>query len=139
MAKKPKMWVSSPPRAPAPKVPPNVITDVQQKAAQCVETQLKPKHIQAPPAPDAAQYNYLVDIDTKWYRHYFYFCAKYCSPGPNAIAPFFETKFARLEYTGADRFTLSFMRYTDEWVELQADLSIEECLASIQDDPLFNP
>lgn len=30
-----------------------------------------------------------VDIYAKWYRRYFYFCAKYCSPAPNALSPFF--------------------------------------------------
>ena len=67
------------------------------------------------------------------------FCTKYCSPGPNAIAPFFETKFARMEYVGANSFHLSFMRYTEEWVLLQPNLSLEECLSIIQSDPLFAP
>ena len=63
---------------------------------------LKPKHLT--PAPKDADVNYLVDISTKWYRNYFYFCATYCSPGPYAIASSFETQFARLEYVGDQQF-----------------------------------
>lgn len=133
------MWVYSPPKPPAPKVPPSVKADVQHKAHQLVETVLKPKHIQTAPAPDQFQHNYLADIYTKWYRHYFYFCAKYCVPGPNALVPFFEAKFARLEYSGTTRFNLSFMRYTGEWVEIYPDLSLEKCLAAIKDDSFFHP
>lgn len=139
MAKTRKMWVYSPPKPPAPKVPPSVKADVQQKAHKLVETVLKPKHIQTAPAPDQFQHNYIADIYTKWYRHYFYFCAKYCVPGPNALVPFFEAKFARLEYIGTTRFNLSFMRYTDEWVEIYPDLSLEKCLAAIKDDSFFHP
>ena len=139
MAKTRKMWVYSPPKPPTPKVPPRVKAEVQQKAYKLVETVLKPKHIQTAPAPDQFQHNYLADIYTKWYRHYFYFCAKYCVPGPNALVPFFEAKFARLEYIGTTRFNLSFMRYTGEWVEIYPDLSLEKCLAAIQDDSFFHP
>ena len=85
------------------------------------------------------QFNYIVDIYTKWYRNYFYFCAKYACPGPNATSPFFETKFARLEYVGSDRFHLSFMRHTEEWVELYQNLSLNGCLEAIRNEPYFQP
>jgi len=58
---------------------------------------------------------------------------------PNAISPFFETKFARLEYASDNRFHLSFMRYTEEWVELYQGLSLEACLKVIQEEPYFRP
>jgi hypothetical protein len=60
-------------------------------------------------------------------------------PGPNAISPFFEDKFARMEYVGSDRFNLSYMRYTGKWLEVYTGLSVDECLAAIKDDPLFHP
>ncbi len=100
MTKPRKTWVYRPPKPPAPKVPPSVKTDVQHKADKLVETVLKPKHIQPPPAPAQFQPNYIVDIYTKWYRHYFYFCAEYCVPTPNALMPSFEARFARMEYIG---------------------------------------
>lgn len=113
MAKIRKTWVYSPP---PPKVPSNVKAEVQQKADQLFETILKPQHIKPP--PKNYKFNYIVDIFTKWYRHYFYFCARYCSPGPHALSPFFETRFARMEYTGQNRFHLSYMRHTGEWIRI---------------------
>lgn len=137
MAKPRKMWIYSPPKPSAPKVPERVKTEVQTKANQLIETVLKPKHIQPPPKD--YDFNYIVDLYSKWYHHYFYFCAKYCSPGSNAISPFFETRFARMEFTGSNRFHLSFMRHTGEWIELYPNTSVEECLTIIQTDPLFAP
>ena len=119
------------------KVPEHVKVELEQKANTLVETALKPTHVKPP--PEDARFNYIVDIYTKWYRNYFYFCAKYHVPGPNAIEPFFEAKFARMEYTGNDRFALSFMRYTEQWVELYRDLSMDECLSAIRDEPFFYP
>ncbi len=132
-----KTWVYDPPKPSAPKVSERVKIEVQTKADQLIETVLKPKHVQPPPTDN--DFNYIVDLFSKWYRHYFYFCAKYCSPGPNAISPFFETKFARMEYVGGNRFNLSFMRHTGEWIEIYPNSSLDECLTIIQNDSLFDP
>ncbi len=110
---------------------------VEAKAHDLIERHLKPNHVKSPPSD--ARFNYIVDIETKWHGKYFYFSAKYHSPGPNAISPFFESKFARLEYRGKDRFTLSFARHTGEWVQLYTGLTIDECLSSIKDEPFFQP
>ena len=48
-------------------------------------------------------------------------------------------KFARLEYVEGNRFNLSYMRHTGEWIEVYPDLSLDQCLATIKDDPLFFP
>jgi len=69
MAKRPKMWVYSPARPPKPKVPEAMKRDVETRAHEFVEAVLKPKHLMPPPKD--ADFNYLVDISTKWYRHYF--------------------------------------------------------------------
>jgi len=132
-----KTWGYDPPKPSTPKVSERVKIEAQTKADQLIETVLKPKHIQPPPTDN--DFNYIVDLFSKWYRHYFYFCAKYCSPGPNAISPFFETKFARMEYVGGNRFNLSFMRHTGEWIEVYPNSSLEECLTIIQSDPMFVP
>jgi len=139
MAKNQRMWVYRPPKPPAPKVSTNTKVIVQQKADELVEKVLKPKNIQPPPAPDEFQRNYIADIYTKWYRHYFYFCATYNVPGPNALTPFFEARFARLKYIQDNKFNMAFMRYTGEWVEVYRDLSLEECLAAVENDPFFHP
>jgi len=137
MARKPSAWVYSPARAPKQKVPEALKKDVEARASQFVTDVLRPKHLK--PAPKDTDFNYLVDISTKWYRHYFYFCATYCSPSPHAIAPSFETKFARLEYLGEQKFQLSYMRHTEQWFALYIGLSIEECFAAISDQPHFFP
>ena len=80
-----------------------------------------------------------MDLSTKWYRSYFYFCSRYPVSGPNAIVPFFDDKFARLEYIGGDRFSPSAMRHTGQWMEIFPDLSLDECLAAVRDDPWCHP
>lgn len=137
MARSKKMWVYSPARPPKPKVPEAVKRDVETRAHEFVESALKPKYLR--PAPVDERFNYLVDIYTKLYRNYFYLCTRYCSPGPDAIAPFFETKFARLEYAGDQRFHLFYMRYTGQWWEAYTALSVDECFAAIRDEPHFSP
>ncbi|MFZ5819760.1 MAG: hypothetical protein ACOYYJ_07650 [Chloroflexota bacterium] len=140
MAKNKRTWVLSPSKSAAPKVSANTKAIIQQRANELVERVLKPTHIKPPPAPTEFQHNYIADIYTKWYRHYLYFCAKYNVPGPNALVPFFESKFARLEYVRDNCFTMAFMRYTgNEWVEVYFDLSLEECLEAVEKDPYFMP
>src|SRR6266851_4939257 len=107
MATKRKTWVYSPPRQAKPPVPEAIKADVAAQARDLIESVLKPLHVK--PAPDDERFNYIVDIDTKWYHAYFYFFATYRSPGPTAISPSFEAKFARLTYRGANRFSLAFM------------------------------
>ncbi|MDD4498559.1 MAG: hypothetical protein PHV51_10520 [Methanosarcinaceae archaeon] len=132
-----KAWTFSPKKPPMPKVPDDLKEEMETKAKELIESFLKPEHIKTP--SEDMQFNYVVDIYTKWYRSYFYFCAKYASPGPNAISPFFETKFARMEYVGDGLFNLSYMRHTGKWFELFQDLSLDECLEAIKDYPHFLP
>ena len=137
MTKAQRRWVYSPQKPSAGQIPASLKAEVQRKAAQLIEETLKPRHLKPPPTDTT--FNYIVDIYTKWHRHYVYFCAKYCVPGPNAIAPNFEAKFARLEYVGNNNFNLSFKRYTEEWIEVYPALSLDQCLSAIRDDALFHP
>jgi hypothetical protein len=137
MKLKQKGWIYSPPKLPKPKVPENIQTEVETKASELIESFLKPHYIKPP--PEDKRFSYIVDIYAKWYRSYFHFYAKYCCPAPNCISPFFETKFARLEYVRSNLFNLSYMRHTEQWFEFFTDLSIDECLATIKDDPHFLP
>jgi hypothetical protein len=132
-----KRWIPSPSRPSILRIPEQLKTELEAKACRLIEDFLKPKYVHPPSA--GRELNYIVDFSTKWYRNYFYFCAKYCSPGPHAIAPFFEIRFARLEYIDDRRFNLSYMRFTEEWVEVYPRLSMEDCLRTIRDDPLFTP
>jgi hypothetical protein len=111
--------------------------EVNQKAGDLIENLLKPKHVQPP--PKGRQLNCLVDVTTKWLGSKCYFISIYRSPGPHAVSPTFETKFARLEYIGNGQLALSFMRHTSQWVELYDALTVDECRKAIQDDPWFQP
>src|SRR4030042_6286947 len=112
-----KIWVYS---LPKPKVPDCIKVELERKATELINTVLKPEHVK-PPLKNA-KWNYIVDIYTKSHRNYFYFCAKYACPGANALSPFFDTGFARLQYAGGagrqTRFHLSYMRHTGRWWEI---------------------
>jgi hypothetical protein len=138
MAKKPRgQWVYSPKSAPKPKISKALKQTVTERCNVLVETVLKPKAIEPP--PENMEFNYIVDLSTRWYGSYFYFCATYRCPSPECIAEFFEIKFARLEYAGGDRFHMAYMRYTDQWQEVYQDQTLDECLESIENDPMFMP
>ena len=120
MASKRKTWMIASPRQAKPQVPDSIKRILKEQADKIIENILKPEHIKPPPTDN--DFNYLVDIYSKWYRNYFYFCAKYNSPSPYAISPSFETKFVRMEYVGGERFNLSYMRHTEQWWEIYQEL-----------------
>ena len=132
-----KRWVYSPRKQSTSKVPDSLKQTVKAKADKLVETVLIPQYVKPP--PEGYQFNYLVNIYTKWYRNYFYFCSTYNVPGPNALAPSFEDKFARLEYVAADRFNLAYMRYTEQWQEIAWDVTLDEALGMIEESGHFHP
>lgn len=85
------------------------------------------------------RYNYLVDVYTKWYQRYFYFCEKFKSEFPDRIYDEFEVRFVRLENTGKDRFDFSYFRHTGQWFQVATELTLKECLEMIQQNPNFQP
>jgi hypothetical protein len=138
--KKPKArkgWVFSPPKPSKPKVDDATKAEVERKADELIESFLKPEFVKPP--PEGTEWNYIVDIYGKWYRSYFYLCAKYRCPAPNCITEFFETKFTRLEYVGSGKFNLAFMRHTEQWAETEEGLCLEECLDKIRNDSMYQP
>ena len=137
MAKQRKAWTTRPEANPKPSLPASIKVDLEAKAMELIENVFKSKHI-LPPKKDE-QFNYIIDIGTKWNRNYFYFFSTYACPGPNAISPTFESNFARMESLGNDKFALSFMRHNDKWVELFNGITVDECLKAIQNDPWFMP
>ena len=136
MAKR-KSWMSSPRKSAKPTVTDSIKVELETKATELIENVLKPKHV-LPPTKDVL-FNYITDISAKWNRNYFYFISTYSCPGPNAISPTFESKFARMEYLSDGKFSLSFMRHNEQWVGLHDGLSVDECLKAIQNDPWFMP
>jgi hypothetical protein len=118
-------------------VPPHIQHEVERRAQELIDSTLKPRYIQPP--PKKAEFNYLVDLYAKWRGPFFYFCSRYCSPGPRALPPFFESWFARLQYAGNDRFNLAYFRHTGQWWEVAQLLPREECLDEIRAGGLFTP
>ena len=136
MARPRKPWEISPQKKKTP-LPDSLKAELEAKATALIENVLKPRHV-LPPAKDE-KFNHIIDIGAKWYRNYFYFYSTYACPGPNALSPTFESKFARMEYLGNATFALYFMRHTGEWVGLYGSLSVDECLKAVQDNPWFVP
>ena len=101
MTNKRKTWGPSSLRQKKPQVPDSIKLRVKEKADEIIDNVLKPEHIKPPPTDN--DFNYLVDIYSKWYRNYFYFCVKYNCPSPNAISPSFETKLAGKEKSSKHR------------------------------------
>ena len=92
-----------------------------------------------PPKEDQ-QFNYITDIEAKWYRNYFYFISTYACPSPKTLSPTFVSKFARMEPIRDGKFALYFMRYTGkEWVGIFDALSVNECMNAIRDEAWFVP
>jgi hypothetical protein len=137
MAKHQKRWVYNPKKASSQKVSEIVKADVETRANELIESYLKPTFIKPP--PDDNRFNFLVDISSKWYRNYFYFCSRYCSPTPNAISPYFDDKFARLGYVGTDSYNLAYLRHKGQWQEIYFGLTLEECFQAIREAPVFQP
>lgn len=132
-----KSWVYSPSKAAKPKVPEVLKQSVQKEFDALIEGELKPNYIKPPPTEH--DFNYLVDIFGKWNRNCFYICGTYNCPSPRAIVPSFETKYARFEYVGGDRFNVAYMRHTGKFWEILQNLTLEECLAEVRNNPVLQP
>ena len=135
MAKGKKQWVWVP--AMPSKVPDVLKREVSSKAESLVEDYLKPKHVEPP--PKEPQFNYVVDIFTRWRGCFFYFMARYACPGSNRTAPFFEIGFARLEFVGDDRFDLAYFRHTGKWWSVYSALTLDEALDLVKSEGIFQP
>ncbi len=139
MAKKKtsKTWMLPSPgqRPPKAALPERLKTEADAKAQNLVRNVLKPRYVKPP--PKEPRFNYITDIWLKWLGSTLYFGATYACPGPTAIVPSFETKFARMEHTGGGRFTLSYMRHNDRWLRLFHSLSLNDCLDAIENDCHF--
>jgi hypothetical protein len=133
MPKQRKQWVYSPPK---PTISPTLKQEVEQKAQPIIASW---KHTYLQPSPPDPGFNYLMDLWTKWYRSYCYFCGTYGAPSPNAIAPTFEVRYARMEYVGDRHFNLAYMRHTGQWWELFTDLPLDEAIHTIATTPHFHP
>ena len=122
---------------PKPKVQEDTKQKIKTICEDFIDSVLKPRHMRYDP-PGSEYYN-IEEIYTKWWRNYLYFYAKHHYTPSNAIQEFVDYGFARLEYVDKDKFNLSYMRYTGQWWEIFSDLSLKECLETIEEMPHFNP
>ncbi len=118
-------------------MPQSVKEEVTTKAQEIIETEWKPRFLKPP--PKKPKFNYIVDLYWKWRGSFFYFCAKYACPGPNALSPYFEDKFTRLAYMADGRFNVAYMRHTGRWWEVHFGLSLKEALAAVRKEVIFHP
>jgi hypothetical protein len=126
-----------PARGKKPAIPASLKAQADARAKELVETVLKPRFIERP--PKKPRFNYIIDVAAKLHGGTLYFVSTYACPGPTAISPTFEAKFARMEFVGNGEFSLSFMRHTGKWVVLFDRLSLDECMEAIKEDPWFQP
>jgi hypothetical protein len=132
-----RRWVASTPRKPAPPpVPEALKLRLKQAADRLVAEVLAPRYVKQ--GPEHPGYNYVVEVFTRWYRSWFYFCANWKASSPHARPDGFETRFARLEYAGGDCFDLAFMRYTGEWITVYRSVDADAALALVRDDAYFS-
>jgi len=130
-------WYYHPPKPPKPKVPKEIKEKIKAISDEFVKSVLKPKYMICDTSYN--EYYHIEEIYTKWWRNFFYFYSKYHYTRQNAIQEFVDSGFARLEYVSEDNFNLSYMRHTGKWWEIFVDLSLEECLETIEEMPHFNP
>jgi hypothetical protein len=64
--------------------PTTLMSCARPRAQELIDSTLKPRYIQPP--PKKAELNYLVDLYAQWRGPFFYFCSRYCSPGPRPVA-----------------------------------------------------
>ena len=130
-----KKWTWAPAKPSA--VPQAIKADVEAKARHFIDSHLTPTYIKTP--PKNLEFNYLVEISARWHGRFFHFVSKYARPRPNAISPFFESGFARLEYQSNGQFNLAYMRHTGKWWEVYTNLTMEQVVNVIAEEPLFQP
>jgi hypothetical protein len=118
------------------KIPKELKWVVQSKADLLVE-KFKTNLVRPPPTDH--QFNYIVDIFTKWRGRSFYFCKKYCCPGPDNIHESFDVSYLRFEYAGERNFNLSFMRHTGKWAEVYTDVELDECFRLAETEEMLMP
>lgn len=83
------------------------------------------------------QENYIIDFYSKFYRGFFYLCAKFKAEYENRTVDEFEEKFARLEFVDENNYNLAYFRHTGQWWTIEESVTAEYCLKNIKNNPLF--
>jgi len=133
--KQKKRWVLSPGKKPKTKLSDLKKAEIEKRCQPLVE-QFKQQYVKENPDK---RYNYLTDVYSKWRGNYLYFCQKFKSENPAMIQPEFEENFVRLEYVENDNFKFSYFRHTGQWFPVAYNLTLNDCLEMIAENPNFHP
>lgn len=102
-----------------------------------IEDVLKPRFL--PEIRPSETFNYPIDIFGKWHGGNYRFIQRFRSDSENALAPEFDSPFARLEYVSRDRFDLSYFRHTGQWWTVYRGVSLAEALSLLETEEIFHP
>jgi hypothetical protein len=86
------------------------------------------------------EFNYLIDIYSKWNKNYFYICEKYKSERKNRLKDEFEVNLVRLKFLEKNLFELSYLRHTGQWQTiLPIPFTLKECKEMMTSNPILQP
>ncbi len=85
------------------------------------------------------EYPYAIEVYTKWVQSYFYFGCVLKLDFENRIADKVDDKFARLEFVDNNLFNIAYKRHTGSWFQIATNLSLEEALVCLRNDPMLQP
>lgn len=135
MIKNKKRWVLSPKESSKAKPSESDKNNIQNYFLPLIES-FKKQYIKENPN---TEFNYLIDVYSKWYQNYFYLCEKFKSEYPNRLKDEFEVKFVRLKYTDINEFEFSYFRHTEQWHLVAERLTLDQCRDMILSNPVFQP
>ena len=111
-------------------------SSIEEKCQPLVE-QFREKYISENPNKE---FNYLIGVHLKWYRHYLYFCELRRRESPDGKSHRdTELKFVRLEYLGRDSFNFSYFRHTGQWFLVARGLTLADCFEMMKGNQNFHP
>ena len=135
MNKNKKRWVFSPKKQLNAKLSESEKESIQEYFQPLVHA-FKKKCVKKNPDKE---FNYVIDVYSKWNQNNFYLCEKYKSEQINRIADEFEAKVVRLKYVGKDCFDFSYFRHTGQWHLVVEGISLKEYQEMILSNPNFQP
>jgi hypothetical protein len=111
-------------------------TEIVAACDKFVADVLKPRFL---PEIRPTKYNYVVNLYGKWHGGRYRFIQRLRSDDPDAIEREFDDSFARIDYIGAGRFDVMWMRHTGTWWRLYHSVSLAEALAAVEQDGHLHP
>lgn len=97
---------------------------------------LKPRFL---PEIKPNEFNYAVDIFGDWRAGRYSFMQRFRSDAPNRLRDEFDRPFARLDFMGADRFDIYWMRHNDQWCLVHQGATLKEALQLLINIPTLHP